>query len=99
MSSVGGLGGGAGTNLKSTTGLPDNPVATVRQERDHPRTARHRLNVGLEALKKSNPQLQDINGLKPGHAGKDNVTGKEHYWVGKTMAEAEIQAAVKNDEM
>jgi hypothetical protein len=37
--------------------------------------------------------------LKPGHAGKDNVTGKEHYWVGKTMAEAEIQAAVKNDEL
>jgi LysM domain-containing protein len=66
MSSVGGLGGGAGTNLKSTTGLPDNPVATVRQGETTLAQLATRLNVGLEALKQSNPQLQDINGLKPG---------------------------------
>lgn len=32
-------------------------------------------------------------------AGKDNVTHKEHFYTGKTMAEAEIQQVVKNDEL
>jgi hypothetical protein len=32
-------------------------------------------------------------------AGKENVTNKEHFYTGKTMAEAEIQQVVKNDEL
>lgn len=32
-------------------------------------------------------------------AGKDKVTGKEHFYTGKTMADAEVQAAVKDNEL
>lgn len=32
-------------------------------------------------------------------AGKDNVTGKEHFWTGKTMAESQVQMVIKDNEL
>ena len=32
-------------------------------------------------------------------AGKANVTGKEHFWTGKTMAESQVQMVIKDNEL
>ena len=65
MGSVGGI-GGTGPTLKSNIGSSDNSVAMVRQGETTLAQVATRLNVGLDALLKSNRQLHDINALKPG---------------------------------
>lgn len=66
MSSTGGVGGIGGRSFNAPGASPDNPVATVREGETTLAQLASRLSVGLEALRQANPQLLDINALKPG---------------------------------